>query len=190
MISVFDYMDARLFLQDYFREQKSNNPKFSYAGWAIALGFSNKTILRMILQGKRQITVKSLESFKRHLGLAPLELEYFEVLVEYSQCKTAVQRQAIGARLIAVQRKNIQQKLVPTSSGILKNAFGPLIMTLISSAEAPVSCEVLASMLGIPGEQVQEILGDLCETKLILAENGLYSAIHNTFKIADQYGHA
>jgi uncharacterized protein (TIGR02147 family) len=188
-IHVFDYMDARLFLQDYFRLQKKVRSPFSYARWAEELGFANKTILTMILQGQRQITAKSLRAFQEGIGFDALEAEYFEVLVDHGQAKTSSQKQALGLRLIQVQRKNLAPKILAADSNILRSVYGPVVLTAISSAEKPIGATELAKFLGAAPGLIRGVIDDLQAAQLVVAKGAGFVASQNTFKIADAFGH-
>ncbi|MDG0817717.1 TIGR02147 family protein [Bdellovibrio svalbardensis] len=188
MKSVYDYMDARLFLQDLYRFRKEVNPKFSYASWAADLGFSNKTLIRLILLGKRRISKKSLWALIKNISLSPLEAEYFEILVEYSQCRSNHEKQGLGNRLIAALRKNINQSLLHPDCGILKNVYGPLVMTLISSSSLPITVKKMAELLEQDEKIIHSIVNDLSQASLILSDGEGYIAAHAMFKINDQYG--
>jgi uncharacterized protein (TIGR02147 family) len=183
-------MDVRLFLQDFYRLRKEQDPEYSYNRWASEVGFSNKTLLRLILQGKRKITIKSTSAFKNFFQFDDLEKDYFDVLVEYSQAKGGQQRKALGARLLELNRQKFAQKIVSAGGGILKDCYGPLVVTVISSSEEPISCDEVAIYLDLEADHTQVILDGLVKAGLIVAKKGLYVANQSTFKIADQFNNA
>ncbi len=188
-VSVFEYMNISLFLQDYYQLQKSLNQKFSYENWSQALGFSNKTLLRMIVQGKRQITENSKIKFQQVIKFNPLEKEYFDVLVDYSQAKSAKQRQVIGSRLIQIQRQTFIQAQFSATSELVKSAYGPIILTIISSVTEPISAAHIAELLKLETTQVSAVLNELEMAKAIIKTSTGYMAEQTSFKIPDLFGH-
>lgn len=188
-ISVFNYMDVRQFLQDFYNEQKQSDKKFSYAIWASDLGFSNKTLLRLILQGKRQITAKSCEQFISSLKLDTKEAEYFETLIDFNQAPTAAARQTAGSRLIQIQRKNYIREQVPIDPSVLQDVYGPVLLVAISSAEFALSKEDIAKIFPLSMERIESLLDILLKNQLIEEKKGFYTALQSTFKIADHFGH-
>jgi len=51
MKSIFEYLDYRQFLADYYADRKIAEPSFSYKVWADAAGFKAKDFLWRVLRG-------------------------------------------------------------------------------------------------------------------------------------------
>lgn len=185
-LSIFDHMDLQTYLQEVYRQRKESSVGFSYASWARELGFTNKTILRLILLGKRQVTVLSGAKFKMNLALSAVEATYFDALVNFSQSKNITQRQALGMKLIQLQRQNFSQPVVSAESGILTDVYGPIALMVISSSEKLMTFDLLSKLLGLSEERVQVITNSLQRANLIIEEKEGFRALQNTFKIADQ----
>lgn len=185
---IFDYMDSCLFLQDFYSYQKEMKNSFSYASWAESLGFSNKTLLRLIVLGKRNISANNIKAFTTTLNLNALEQEYFECMVDYTQAKNQRQKQALGAKLIQLQRKSFTPTLVPISSGVLSDTYCPLVLMAISSSDKPVTVDDLARLFSLQTQTLHPLLSSLENSNLILREGETYRANLNTFKIPDNFG--
>lgn len=189
-IQIFDHMDIGTYLQAIYQYRKSENKKFSFATWATEIGFTNKTILRLILQRKRRMTEKSIALLKKNLNLSGAEEEYFAVLVEYSQAKSTQQRKAMGQKLIEMQRLRFSPLEVPTDTGILQDVYGPLVLMAVSSFDKPVSLSQVAKHVPLSLDRLQQIADVLVEANFIEQKNETYQAKQNTFKIGDHFGHA
>lgn len=188
-IQIFDHMDIGSFLRAIYVMRKAEDKKFSYASWAQDLGFGNKTILRLILLGKRQITSKSAARFKNNMTFDEIESDYFDVLIEYSQAKNRHNRSALGQKLIEIHRRSFKQTTVPIDIGILSDAYGPVILTLLSSSEKALSLTQISECLHLrPEVELQKIMDSLIRSKLISEENRLFRADRNNFKIGDHFG--
>ena len=61
-INIYDYSDYRNFLQDFYELEKSLDSSFSYRVFAAAVEMDASLLLK-ILQGKRHVSTKSIESF-------------------------------------------------------------------------------------------------------------------------------
>ena len=68
-ISVFDYLDHHKFLKDYFEEKKAHCPFFSYKYFAQKAGFSSPNFLKLVIDGKRNLTKDSVFKFCKAMGL-------------------------------------------------------------------------------------------------------------------------
>lgn len=187
--SIFDYMEVQHFLQDVYLFNKKRDKNFSYAFWAHKLGFSNKTLLRLILQGQRKISLTSRKAFKDFLKLEGLESEYFDALIDYSQAPSSSQKQALGTRLLQLQRRNFVQPEISAELSVVKDVYGPLLLTLISSTEEPFTLQDLQIQLGLEKERLILILKSLEQDGLIQSQDTKFVATHATFKVADTPGH-
>lgn len=186
MNSIFDYMDTCLFLQDYYRQRKEQEPTYSYNRWAGEVGFSNKTLLRLIVQGQRKITPRSKMAFKKFFAFDDIESDYFDILVEYSQVKDNHHKQALGSRLLEINRQKFSQRFIPVGSGILKDPYGPQVMTVISSSDVPITAKEISDYVGITLAHAEAVLKYLLNADLIMERKEGYTSNQPTFKVADQ----
>jgi uncharacterized protein (TIGR02147 family) len=87
MVDIFQYIDYRKFLKDFYEERKRANPHFSHRHIAQKLGFDSGYFAR-IIQNERHISLKLAKKFADFLQLTPQKAEYFETLVLFSKAKT------------------------------------------------------------------------------------------------------
>jgi uncharacterized protein (TIGR02147 family) len=84
MVSIFEYLNYRVFLMDAYKERKGANPAFSYRYIGSKVGLNASTFVR-ILQGKRNVTRKHIPSIAAVFHLKKQEEKYFELLVQFNQ---------------------------------------------------------------------------------------------------------
>lgn len=185
--TIFDYMDIYLFLNEYYRIQKSLSLKFSYTVWSHQIGFKNKTILRLILQKKRTLTANSSDLFKKYFQFNELELQYFEALAAYSQAKTTSQKQAYGSLLIKIQRQNFKQTTMNPDAGLLYDVYSPIILTILSSSDTPLKFEEIQNYSGIESSRLNGILQKLIEMNFAKTDYKFYTSVNDTFKVPDNF---
>lgn len=87
--NLVDYSDYRAFLKDYYVKQKKENPGFSYRSFAMRARLSSPNYLKLVIDGDRRITDKTLASFVRGLRLSKVETEYFKNLVLFQESQDA-----------------------------------------------------------------------------------------------------
>jgi uncharacterized protein (TIGR02147 family) len=89
MSRVFDYMDYRTFLSDYYREEKQRNKKFSLRYFALKAGYpqSTSSFFASVVRGRRDLSDEYILKFCKGLGLKNRECDYFEHLVRFNQAK-------------------------------------------------------------------------------------------------------
>lgn len=95
MVNVFDYLDYRKYLQDYYEEKKRVNPVFSYQVMARKAGFANRGFVYNLVNGKRSLSKQNLIKMVSALQLNKSKAKYFETLVAYSQAESPVEKQEL-----------------------------------------------------------------------------------------------
>jgi uncharacterized protein (TIGR02147 family) len=85
---VESYRDYRVFLHEYFATKKRSDPRFSHRAFAARAGFTSSALVPLLIQGKRNLTVRYLDGFVRALGFDAREAAYFRVMVDFTHAKT------------------------------------------------------------------------------------------------------
>jgi uncharacterized protein (TIGR02147 family) len=88
MISIYQYLDYRLFLREYYARRKQQDSKYSHRYFADKAGISSTGFFSDVLTGKRNLTPSLILKFGKALKLSAREQEYFENLVQYNQATT------------------------------------------------------------------------------------------------------
>ncbi len=86
---IFQYQDYREFLRDWFKVKKKQESSYSGAIFAKHGGFNSHTLLKMVIDKKRNLTYNSLLFFSKALGLKVKQRQYFEKLVLFNQAKSS-----------------------------------------------------------------------------------------------------
>jgi len=88
-MDIFQYDNYRSFLKDYYTAQKQNNPAFSFRFFAKKAGLPSFNYLKLVMDGKRNLTSDYLKRFMRGLKLKNSKAKYFEHMVHLNQTKDA-----------------------------------------------------------------------------------------------------
>lgn len=91
--SIFEYIDYRRYLKDFYDFQKKTKKYFSYRFFAQKAGINAPILLKMVIDGKRNLSRKTLEKFSTGLNLKEKEAIYFRNLVLFNQAKSAIEKQ-------------------------------------------------------------------------------------------------
>lgn len=94
MQSIFEYDNYRRYLADYVAWQRSSNRRFSLRFFALKAGFSSHSFLDNVIQGKRNLTLESMQKVAKVLQLGRKETAYFQHLLLYNQAKTYQERES------------------------------------------------------------------------------------------------
>jgi uncharacterized protein (TIGR02147 family) len=104
---VFEYGDYRLFLDDSYHYFKARFRQFSFRYFSKRAGFASPNFLKLVIEGKRNLSADSIPRFADALKLGKAEAEFFAHLVEFNQSKNPSHR-AEHARLM-LQCKGFQK---------------------------------------------------------------------------------
>jgi len=87
-LSVYGYTEYRVYLKDFYEFKKDSHRGYSYRGFSKAAGFSSPNILKLVIDGQRNISPAATEKFIKALGFSNQMSDYFRTLVKFNQSKT------------------------------------------------------------------------------------------------------
>ena len=97
--NVFEYGDFRRFLADNYEFQKAERYGFSVRVFARRARIRSSNYLRLVIDGKRNLSREMSAQFATGCGLSGAEADFFCELVEYCQAKTTADRTRSYERL-------------------------------------------------------------------------------------------
>jgi len=120
MKSLFEYVNFRCYLADYYDFQKSNNPTFSYRNFSTKIGFKSKDFIYRVIHKEKLISDKSISMISKAIGHNETESDYFENLVKFNQTETPREKNRYYQRL-----DQLKEKILPKSKSRLleKNQY-------------------------------------------------------------------
>lgn len=98
---VLNYTNYRQFLQDWHAFRKSADPKFSLRAFADKARFSSHGHLKYVLDGRRNLSKKTLLKLAKALELSGPQEDYFEKLVFFNQAGTLEEKNHFYQKLLA-----------------------------------------------------------------------------------------
>lgn len=111
MNPIFEYVDYRAYLRDYYEHAKKTRRAFNYRAFAAKAGLASPMHLRLVMTGERNLTQKTLPKFARGLGLAEKESEYFENLVYFTQARASSDKLRYLARLSKIKARGAATRM-------------------------------------------------------------------------------
>jgi len=173
--SIFDYMDYREFLSDWFAAKKRADPTYSYARFAQESGGSKSTLAN-VLRGARHPRPASQDQFAHAMGMSPEERNYLGVLVELSSAQSEARRQQTLERILSNERYG-QVRMAETEGDeniarYLEHWYLPAIRELASIGGFQADAEWIVGRLTpkITREQAQRALDTLFDLGLLVTD--------------------
>jgi uncharacterized protein (TIGR02147 family) len=98
---IFEYIDFKKYLEDYYSKRKSQDPAFSHSYICHRLGQANsKSYFNNVVKGRAAITPTFVDRFIGLLELKPDEAKYFRALVNYNQTASPHEKEFFFDQLV------------------------------------------------------------------------------------------
>lgn len=101
---IYEYLDYRVYLQDYYHFRKANQPTFSLRMLSDRIGFKTKDFILRVMRGEKNLSAQSAPMVAKGLGFGKRETEFFEALVWFNQSQDTDERNSWYDRMLAVQK--------------------------------------------------------------------------------------
>ena len=102
--NVYEYLDYRLFLKNWFAWKKKSNPRYSHRLFARRADQRSPSLLLHVVDGRRNLTQKAREGFCAAMALGVKEARFFGFLVELDQAETPGARSDAMAAIMSTRR--------------------------------------------------------------------------------------
>jgi uncharacterized protein (TIGR02147 family) len=106
------YTDYRRYLKDYYEDRKNRFSFFSYRYFCNKSELKSPALFKEIVEGKRNLTSKTLPRFIKGLDLTPLDAQFFIALVHFNQSRSMVEKTQYLEQMNGLKRK-IPRDVVP-----------------------------------------------------------------------------
>lgn len=130
-IDVFDYLDYRAFLRDFYLHQKKTKRSFSYRAFSRRAGLSSPNYLKRVMDDERNLSPEMMGRFATACGLTGQAAEYFENLVCFNQAKTSSDRARYYGRLTGYRQYRKAHKLEMAHAAYHATWYLPAIREMV-----------------------------------------------------------
>lgn len=111
--NIYDFTDYRDFLKDRYRQLKDSDPAFSFRYFSKQAGFGSPNYLKLVMDGKRNLSDEAIGKFAKGLRLDSHESEYFKFMVGYNQCDDRIKKEVYEAKLHYLRELFKVKELIP-----------------------------------------------------------------------------
>lgn len=98
MKPITEYQEFRRYMQDFYEERKSAS-KFTWREFARLAGFTSPIFLKLVCDGKSNLSDLGVEKVASAMNLGGFELEYFRAMVGFGQAKDDAERKRSFGRM-------------------------------------------------------------------------------------------
>ena len=183
--SVFDYLDFKKYLAQYYHARKMAEPGFSHAYICYRLGQRNaKSYFSNVLKGVKTVTAEFINRFIELLEFTADEARYFRDLVNFNQAMNQKEKEYYFDRL--VKQTSVQKRLIGKNEYVFYNGWEhSVIRALFDVGDFKDDYAALAKMLmpPLPIKTIKKSVLLLQSLNLIQKDkNGFYKPTDKTVK--------
>jgi len=102
--AIYEYLDYRAYLTDWFQWKKEDSPRFSHRGFVRRVGQKSPSLVVDLISGRRGLTSEMLTPFAKAMGLGAEERRYMGLLVDLQRAKSPEKRNVIWEKISARRR--------------------------------------------------------------------------------------
>jgi uncharacterized protein (TIGR02147 family) len=106
------YADYRQYLREFYEDRKQQVPGYSYRVFCRKSGIKSPSLFIEVIQGKRNLTRRTIPAFVKGLGLTDTDASFFAQLVAFNQSTTSEEKQGYLERMRGLRRP-VKQKIIP-----------------------------------------------------------------------------
>jgi uncharacterized protein (TIGR02147 family) len=110
-VSIFEYIDFRKYLNDYYLFHKKHSNFFSYRYFSQKAGFSSHNVLKFVILGSRNISQSSIDKFAKALNLSEKESAYFRLIVLFGQTKNEAEKNLLFKEIFSYRKVSEAKKV-------------------------------------------------------------------------------
>lgn len=136
-----EYNNFRLLVRDFYTERKLRSG-FTWRDFAKAAGYSSPVFLKLVCDGKTNLSEVGVERVASAMGLVGVELQYFRLLVSFNQEKNPEKQKAVFAELRQLAKENSVAVVGEEQYDYYENWLNPVVRELAPNMKAPTAAKI------------------------------------------------
>ncbi len=179
MNSVFSYIDFREYIRDFYVDNKKR-AGLSYREFSKMAGFSSPVFIKLVIEGKTNVTKSSISKLCNAMGLKREERQYFKNLVLFSQTKNIDAKMEYLQTMKRIQSPLPIDELTDEQFEYFSRWYNPIIKELIDIIDFDGNYQTLAKLITPPitDDEAREAVELLKKLGLVREENGQFVSTH------------
>jgi uncharacterized protein (TIGR02147 family) len=167
---VYDYLDYRRFLRDWYTSKKKANPRFSHRAFVRRTGQRSPSLLADVMESRRNLTQAGIEGFCRALAFDDEQAAFFAELVHLDQAETPKEKEEVWSRISKTRRFREAHRIEGEAFASLSYWYYPAIRELACRSDFRDDPVWVAAQLRptIEVEQARQALATLQNLEMIV----------------------
>lgn len=185
---LLNYTNYRQYLKDYYLARKQAEPKFSLRVLAQQARFPSHGLLQYLMDGKRNLSKKTLVKLSLALGFDKERSQYFENLVFFNQAKSLEEKGFFYDKLVRSPGKTTFKKLESSQLQAFRRWYTIVIREMLNLEGFRGNAAWISGRLLAPVQtyEAEEALAMLVQTGLVRKTANGYRAVDPDISTEDE----
>ncbi len=145
--NIFEFLNYREYLLEFYIAKKVKNPNFSYQVFANMAGFKSKSFIKLVIDGKKNLTSESSEKLNKVLKLSKKSFSYFQDLIAFEQAKNLEMKNLLFEKLIAYNARNPARIVLRQQYAFYSKWYNNTIRELVTMYHFGENYDLLGKMV-------------------------------------------
>ncbi len=150
MKTLFEYIDYREYVRDYFACKKANNKYYSLRTLSEQAGFKARDYLMRVMNGTRNMSERGIRMLSEAMKHSERESSYFKNMVLFNQAEDTLSKARYFKKLQEYTRQNSQSLLRDDQYAYLSHWHNVVLRSLLPLLENPSDYRKIGKMLDPP----------------------------------------
>lgn len=175
MKPVMEYNNFRIYVRDFYSERKDRSG-YTWRDFAKAAGYSSPVFLKLVCDGKANLSDVGVERVAAAMGLVGVDLQYFRLLVTFNQSKDSATKKAAYKQMRSIAEENSVSLVGADQYDYFETWHNPVLRELAPKMKGATPAKMAEQIkFGVSTAEVKKALAMLTELGLLKKnENGEY----------------
>lgn len=188
MVDIFQYTNYRMYLKACYEFLKENNSAFSYRYFSSRCGYKSPNFLKLVIDGKRNLSEESIEKFISFFKMKKAEAKYFTLLVEFNQAKTSAHKSQLAQEIM---RQSTFKRLHPLGQDHFEyysKWYYVAVREIFATKQIKLDAKAIAAQLipKVSEPDVKKAIDTLLRLGLIKKQNNYYVQVDKLITTGDE----
>lgn len=167
MKPILDYLDYRRYMRDFYEERKKSSA-FSWREFAKLAGFVSPTYLKLVCDGKTNLSKPGVQKVAKAMGLEGFERTFFENLVQLNHAKSDAEKKTVLTKILQSAKENKMHVLNADGFRFCEQPVCPIVRELAPLMPGALPSEMAAKINSdVTALDVRDTLQFLVKTGLL-----------------------
>lgn len=150
MKSLFEYMDYREFIKDYFASKKAKYSHYSLRTLSEQAGFKARDYILRVMNGSRNLSEKGIRMLSDAMHHSEKEADYFRSLVLFNQAEDVLVKGEYFKKIQEYKKQGKCSKLLDDQYSYLSNWYNVALRSLLTDIDITTEYRKIGRMLDPP----------------------------------------